>query len=70
MAAVSEHSSISKKLIFAHLKVQNAIYLNNPNLIHALAKDKSNIGNLRETFFIHMSVMLLNFTYLKMEIYT
>jgi hypothetical protein len=27
------------------------IYLGNPNLIHALAAENSNIGNVRETFF-------------------
>ena len=29
------------------------IYLNNPNLIHALAPQNSQLGNIRETFFIH-----------------
>jgi predicted AAA+ superfamily ATPase len=29
------------------------IYLNNPNLIYALALEKLNIGNLRETFFFN-----------------
>lgn len=35
----------------AVLQKPDKIYLNNPNLIHALAEDKSNIGNIRETFF-------------------
>lgn len=29
------------------------IYLNNPNLMYALAKEGINIGNLRETFFVN-----------------
>lgn len=29
------------------------IYLNNPNLMYALAKEGVNIGNLRETFFVN-----------------
>jgi hypothetical protein len=29
------------------------LYLNNPNLIYALAGDKVNIGNVRETFFVN-----------------
>lgn len=33
------------------------VYLDNPNLIHALAEEKPNIGNIRETFFLNqMSV--------------
>ncbi|MBP1644637.1 MAG: family ATPase [Bacteroidetes bacterium] len=29
------------------------IYLDNPNLIYSLAQDNSNIGNIRETFFLN-----------------
>jgi predicted AAA+ superfamily ATPase len=29
------------------------LYLNNPNLIYALAGDKVNVGNVRETFFVN-----------------
>jgi len=37
------------------LKKPEKIYLNNPNLIHAISSYTSaNIGNLRETFFINM----------------
>jgi len=31
----------------------NKIYLDNTNLIQCIAKDKSNLGNIRETFFIN-----------------
>jgi predicted AAA+ superfamily ATPase len=33
------------------LEKTEKIYLGNPNLIHALAAENSNIGNVRETFF-------------------
>ena len=33
------------------LQKPDKIYLNNPNLIQSLAREKSNIGNIRETFF-------------------
>ncbi len=36
------------------------LYLNNTNLMYALAKDSVNIGNLRETFFINQFKHLAN----------
>ena len=31
------------------------IYLDNTNLIYSLAQDNSNIGNIRETFFLNQT---------------
>lgn len=38
----------------------NKIYLDNPNLIYNLAQNSSNIGNIRETFFINQTRVLLD----------
>lgn len=38
----------------AKLNLIGKIYLNNPNLMVAIAKENSNIGSLRELFFINM----------------
>ncbi len=36
-----------------HLAKPDKIYLNNTNLMYALAQDRSNIGNMRESFFLN-----------------
>jgi len=49
------HQLQGKTSGIAALSKTEKIYLNNPNLIYALANENSNIGNVRETFFINQA---------------
>ena len=40
---------------YAGLGKVDKIYLDNTNLIYSLAQDNSNIGNIRETFFLNQT---------------
>ena len=56
------HQLQSKTSGIAALSKTEKIYLNNPNLIYALANENSNTGNIRETFFINQTSVNHNVT--------
>ena len=51
------HQLQSKTTGITALSKTEKVYLNNPNLIYALASDNANTGNIRETFFMCQTVV-------------